>query len=159
MNCNTAKKMMSTFIDGELPDLKRRLLNEHINSCDGCHAELQALERVNNTLDIWPNITSTLNLADVKQRAALRQPSRIWDFFRMGQMPRWVTAVLVLLAISIGTFGGARLESIQHTVQPTSSAVISDALSLGSSDDPLVNMVSASIPAEPVIFIDDEGDN
>ncbi|MHB1457744.1 MAG: zf-HC2 domain-containing protein [Armatimonadota bacterium] len=160
MNCKTAKKMISTFMDGELPELKRRLLNEHINSCAGCHAELQALERIGSTLDMWPDITSTFNLADVKQRAALRQPSRIWDFLCMGQMPRWVTAVLVFLAILIGTFGGASLESIrQHASQQASSAAISDALSLGSSDDPLVNMVSASMPADPMIFIDGQEGN
>jgi len=137
MNCKTAKRMISAFLDGELSETKARLLSEHVDSCAVCRGELMATRNVNNALGLWPGIAPTFSLADVKQRAAERRArqSHIWTLPHLGQMPRWATGLAAVFAILIGTVGGVGLEAIRQPIHQTAtaSAAVSDILSLGGS--------------------------
>ena len=148
MNCRAARRMMSAYLDGELPEIEAGRLNEHMGLCSACRAEMSALRSINGALDAWPGIAPTFSLADIKQRAALHRPSRTWNPLRIGQVPRWATAALAAFAIAVGTVGGVGLGDIRQPAPQSmsASAAVSDILSLGGFGDPLVDLVSAEIP-------------
>lgn len=46
MDCNDIKDMLSLYIDGELDDEEKLLLEEHIEGCDDCRKELEEYRKI-----------------------------------------------------------------------------------------------------------------
>ena len=44
MKCNEFEELMTAYLEGNIPTDKRRLFEEHIESCERCQAEMSAYE-------------------------------------------------------------------------------------------------------------------
>ena len=47
------KRMISSYIDGELPDKKKQLLEAHLNKCPACRRYLEELKKITSSLKKW----------------------------------------------------------------------------------------------------------
>ncbi|MGB3340442.1 MAG: zf-HC2 domain-containing protein [bacterium] len=69
MNCSQVQKRISAYLDGEIRDNERQLIEEHIKTCTQCSKELTALTELGTTLDTLKGIqVPTYFRAHVKQR-------------------------------------------------------------------------------------------
>ncbi|MHB8882161.1 MAG: anti-sigma factor family protein [Thermodesulfovibrionales bacterium] len=48
MNCSKAHKLISPYIDGELPESEMKTLEDHIKVCSGCRTELEESRELHN---------------------------------------------------------------------------------------------------------------
>jgi len=46
MNCNEIKDMLPLYIDGELEDTEKKLVEEHIEKCENCKKELEEYKKI-----------------------------------------------------------------------------------------------------------------
>ncbi|MHB9036014.1 MAG: zf-HC2 domain-containing protein [Armatimonadota bacterium] len=143
MDCRAAKRLIPAFLDGELQPDKEALLNEHLDACGSCRADVIALKQTMTVMGACQDIAPTFTITDIKSRAAERQSLHGW----FSLAPRWAAAFGVALAISIGAMGGVGLNAVRQSAQPhSSSGAVSDVLNLGVADDPLVELIAARVP-------------
>lgn len=45
MNCMEFEELMAAYLEGEIPSDKRQALEQHIESCERCQAEMSAYEK------------------------------------------------------------------------------------------------------------------
>jgi len=144
MDCRAAVRLIPAFLDGELQPAKRALLSDHLASCDSCRAEMAAMNRAMDVLGEVRSVEPEFTLSDVMARVAERRGRRRWmsRLYRPATAARWATAVGVAAAIVVGAIGGVGLQSVQESSlhPPAASGSISDALSLGASDDPVAGL-------------------
>ena len=147
MDFRAARRLIPAFLDGELGSDKEGLLNGHLASCDSCRAEMVALKRTMEAIGACQDLEPAFTLADIKARAAERQTRRGW----ISPAPRWATALGAAVAIFVGTVGGIGLQVVHQssTQPPAASRAVSDVLSLGASDDPLADLITASSQTTP----------
>ena len=145
MNCESIKRKIPAYLDGEISEINASRLREHFDSCTKCKTEMEAYKNVNNALDLLPAVMPTFSLNDVKRRALERrsESSRTWGFLHIGRMPRWAAALAATFAILIGAVGGVSLESLHQPISQYSASPsdASNMLSLGGSDDPMVDLI------------------
>jgi anti-sigma factor RsiW len=44
MNCSKTRKLISPYIDGELSEVKKRELEDHMKGCEECRAEMEEMK-------------------------------------------------------------------------------------------------------------------
>lgn len=98
MNCQWVQENLSAFLDRELPDNQKELVESHLSSCFQCKAECDSLSRAWDTLSSWEDKDPPLHLRDSILRAAKKK--KAFDFIRV-LLP--VAAVFVI-AVSIFLF-------------------------------------------------------
>ena len=154
MDCRAARRLIPASVDGELGSDKEGLLNGHLASCDSCRAEMVALKQTMAAMGACQDIEPAFTLADIRARAAEWRTRRGW----FSLAPRWATALAATVAIFVGTVGGVGLRvALQSSTQPPAvSRAVSDVLGLDASDDPLADLVVASI-SEPSTTQRDSG--
>ena len=54
MRCNTTKRHLTAFLDGELDEKLRAGIEKHLGSCAACQSERKALERVRDAIKHMP---------------------------------------------------------------------------------------------------------
>lgn len=62
MNCEWVKQNVTLYVYDELPDDARHELEQHINRCPGCTAELQSMREFKETAGSLPQLEVTPNL-------------------------------------------------------------------------------------------------
>jgi Putative zinc-finger len=100
MDCRTVHDHLSTYLDRELPQQTRALLDAHFEACPPCRTTLAQLEAVTTWVGDWPRIEpSAAFLQQVCQRVErLPQPSRVGLFRRLaGTLPLQAAAALVVV--------------------------------------------------------------
>jgi len=145
MDCRSATRLISAYLDDELASDREALLNEHLSSCGSCQAEMIALKQTMVAMGARENISPAFTLADIESPAAERQARRGWalGFGWFSLAPRWVTVLGAVVAIFVGAVGGIGLHAVnQPTRPPAASRAVSDILSLGASDDPLADLIA-----------------
>ncbi len=65
MRCKEAKRLMSSYIDGEISSLKKRELEEHLEECINCKKELLIMEDLLKKLHSLPEISPSENFSEV----------------------------------------------------------------------------------------------
>ncbi|HOJ92039.1 MAG TPA: zf-HC2 domain-containing protein [Dictyoglomaceae bacterium] len=65
MKCKEAKRLMSSYIDGEISSLKKRELEEHLEKCISCKKELLIMEDLLKNLHRLPEISPSENFSEV----------------------------------------------------------------------------------------------
>lgn len=50
MNCNETKDMLSLYIDGELNEKEKKIVEEHVNECESCRKEFEQYQKIINML-------------------------------------------------------------------------------------------------------------
>lgn len=64
MKCKEAKRLISLYIDGEIPPDKRFELEEHLSNCFYCKRELEELIFIIREIHKLPKVESSLNFVD-----------------------------------------------------------------------------------------------
>jgi Putative zinc-finger len=99
MDCRTVHDHLSTYLDRELPQQTRAMLDEHFEACHTCRTTLAQLEAVTTWVGDWPRIEpSAAFLQQVCERVErLPQPSRVGLFRRLaGTLPLQAAAALIV---------------------------------------------------------------
>ena len=79
MNCQETAQTLSAFLDGELPDVQRVLVSQHLEACEPCAAEYRSLAaawerlgelpRTKPRAHLWPGIEVRLDRRTDGQRS------------------------------------------------------------------------------------------
>jgi len=81
MNCAEIKRDLSLFLYGELSLEEEQLVQDHLEACPGCRAELEALKRVHRTLagrELEPPAGLLVRCRqDLERRVELAAPARM----------------------------------------------------------------------------------
>ncbi|PMQ01296.1 MAG: anti-sigma factor [Dictyoglomus sp. NZ13-RE01] len=64
MNCKTARKLISAYIDGELGSKEKRELELHLSTCIYCRKELESTKKLIKVLHSIPKIEPSSNFSD-----------------------------------------------------------------------------------------------
>lgn len=125
MECDKAKELLSAYLDGEVTEKERHLLEEHLASCKSCRQELEELRRIVGLVASLPKEAAPEGFAQ-RTVASLPAPGtgapeRLRKFFLR---PRWAfasgalaTAALILIAMSLLYWPGPGVPSVP-TLQP-----------------------------------------
>jgi len=71
MKCSQIRKKLSAFSDGEVSEEEKQLISEHLESCDLCRKESEALSQVSDVLGIMDEVqVSPFFIAHLKQKIA-----------------------------------------------------------------------------------------
>ncbi|MGI9951973.1 zf-HC2 domain-containing protein [Moorellaceae bacterium AZ2] len=114
MKCRQAKKLLSPYIDNELSDAERAALEEHLNCCDACRLELEALKRISEGLkEIYQEVKAPPDFVDkvMKRIQELEEEknSRLFQDKLPGYLSRWLK-----LAVAVGLAVGVGLGALQY---------------------------------------------
>ena len=71
MRCNTTKRHLTAFLDGELDEKLRAGIEEHLSRCPACQSERKALERVRNAMEHMqmPELAPSVSVDAILDRA------------------------------------------------------------------------------------------
>ena len=56
MNCRDAECILSAYLDGQLSDMERKFLEDHLTQCESCRANLHELTLIKNALRSLPEV-------------------------------------------------------------------------------------------------------
>lgn len=109
MNCERVRELLSDYLNGDLPLPERVLLEQHIETCSSCRAELRKLEKVRSILVSFPVVEPPPDFARrvlARYYAQRRQVSPLRTFFYGGLHPRRafgyaVIALFLLFAFAL----------------------------------------------------------
>lgn len=121
MNCESIRELLGPYLDGELPDEQRSQLEQHIQNCPGCTAEMEEQRILHGQLD---------QLGD---RPAVKAPPDLWaaieqhldaapntglkrSIFSLFRKPIAAAASIAIL-IGVGLFVGLWLGTGTQVVQ------------------------------------------
>ena len=117
MHCKEASRLIQRYIDGRLTLDQTRALEAHITSCAGCHAELNMLEEVADTLHTFGLVAEPKDLtANIMRRVSMSTPRSTAPKFSLLRP----SPVEILVAVLLATV--ATLVSLLQ--QPTVRAVL-----------------------------------
>ena len=135
MDCNTAQRLIVLLLDNELSDEKILELYMHLEGCPECTAEMIALKRTTDAMNVWQDVQPNFTLADIRARASTRRPW--WEKVHLPnpsqKAPGWSTVVGAALCICIGIIGGIGLDNLRQSDTPIEAV---DAIITGF-DDPV----------------------
>jgi len=104
MKCNKTRKLLSRYVDGELPPRDREAVERHVEACPGCRRELEGLRADADLLSSAAGPAPsdwlvTRTMAEVRQESLRRTARR----------PAWArvlaTAAAVVLVAAGAWFG------------------------------------------------------
>lgn len=109
MKCAKVKRMLSTFLDGELPDKAKLDVETHLTQCSDCRSELASLKADRELLSSVsvPELSPyflTRTVARIRELKEQKEP--VWERRLIYQAG---AAVLVILGIGLGLFLGSNL--------------------------------------------------
>ncbi len=112
MNCGRTSRLISAYLDGELPGSEMLAIREHLRSCQRCSAEMEDIRQVKAAM---ARLTPVRPAADLEARllaavAQVETPATVrfgaWLMERLGGHLQPAAAAVgvcaVLLAISVG---------------------------------------------------------
>jgi anti-sigma factor RsiW len=83
MNCEWVKENVTLYVYDELPDDARHELEQHINRCPGCTAELQSMREFKENassvpqLEVTPNLLASVRM-DLQEALEGVEPASAW---------------------------------------------------------------------------------
>lgn len=116
MKCKDVQKQLSDYIDGQLAESQRKEFEQHVQTCEGCAAEVKAyrailsgaakLEQVAAPESLWTAIESELDNEEMSLWDRLRQTvadwnARIGDAIRVPLPGIQIAGVAAILFIGI----------------------------------------------------------
>lgn len=105
MKCSKAHKLISPYIDGELPERDKKTLEDHMNICDMCRADFEEIKKLHNLFASADTFKAPYGF-QTKVMANIT-PDKIRVISRIPIFARLVEAVAIVLFITIGIFSGS----------------------------------------------------
>lgn len=140
MNCEEIRKLMSEYIEGDLPPDRIKAFKSHIDNCPGCQVEIEEYKETWQLMDEWGDIKPGVNFLpdfwnaveesgkDSSLTGKFRDfVSRLFSF----RIPAWAAATVMVIALFVGHFSFPR----------TSEKVVYK-------DSPKTKIVYVEVPAE-----------
>jgi len=110
------RKLLSAFLDGELPGDEYRRVQAHLESCAACREELESLASVKRVMSSAPRRSAPGDLVSTLQRRYRPLPERPWMERLKERLaaPRvWVpVGALALAALAVALLFGSKEEEI-----------------------------------------------
>ena len=110
MDCAKAKEYLHPYIDGALPALARRELEQHLQSCQDCASELKRLQALSSALrslplaDVPPGFSQALH-----ERLAAEPRPRQLALMQRTWVRALAAAAMLVLVIGVVSLGGNAL--------------------------------------------------
>lgn len=108
MRCRQAKKLLSPYIDDELRDEVRSSLEKHLESCDACRAELDALKKISRGLkELYQQVKAPPGFVDsvmkcIEELEEGKSPRRL-PVVSPSYITRWrLVALVAVIAVGMG---------------------------------------------------------
>lgn len=138
MICEHIEELLPEYLDGELTDNRRRLVEEHLESCASCRAMLLGLRRVDAAVASWPalpdEMRSRLPSIDDGVRRGIRRERLLGPALVVMRRTLSLTVsaavVLIVAGLSVALLlMGARLDTARQTISNAPSNVAGSLLS------------------------------
>ena len=154
MSCPRTLKRLSPYLDGDLGDAERARIRAHLETCKGCAAELDALQRTVELLGALPEVEAPPHLAQriiARLRDGEGEPGRFdWLLGPLGRLSDlragMAALALALLAVAVlrggGPDPGERADALRAALREAPAAAPD--LELGPS------LGAAAAPVSPV---------
>lgn len=114
MDCQWVKERIFAFIDGELPLVERREIEEHLASCKSCAEELAIFTRIQEVSQTLTKYQPS-GFFEARLKSRLQEkPVHSWVTLFLNRKIRWAVVIPILLIIGIVIF---RQRTTRH-VQP-----------------------------------------
>lgn len=129
MTCNHIVGRIDEYLDGKLPAAEHEAVRRHLEGCDECRGELEAIRQlraeaqalpgsVEPPRDLWPQIATRLKAAKVvRPRFGQRLRSATWS-----QLMGAAAVVVMAVALILGYWLGSGPEAPRVAEQPASLA-------------------------------------
>jgi anti-sigma factor (TIGR02949 family) len=126
MKCSQVQRKLSAYLDGEVTDNERKVIEEHIKTCTQCNEELTSLAELGTTLESLKGIQVPAYF-----RARLRQRIKddisvqitIFDKIRRMVLPVAVTTALVVSLLCGSYIGRFLYENVVESTTKTDSEI------------------------------------
>ena len=97
ISCEIIKDLLPLYQDGICSDESRKLIEEHLQSCDECK---EILKNMSQTVDISCNMESYEEVADLKNLSKKLNKKMMWSMVK-GAFSALVIVAVVLIIIYI----------------------------------------------------------
>lgn len=107
MNHKRIERLLSPYLDGELPEPHQRELSEHLRSCESCRLRLEELRSIKHQIRSAADVSLPQNFAYSVLRAARREKENTLVWLGAERFARNVVfglSVLVICLVGLGTF-------------------------------------------------------
>lgn len=102
MTCSEIKRKLSAFLDGEVTEKEKQIISEHVNTCDLCRKEFEALSHMSEVLEVMDEVQVSpffvtrlkQKIVDQKVKSNVRFPFVEW--IRKAAVPVTATALIIL---------------------------------------------------------------
>jgi len=110
IKCDNTKLLLMDFLYGEIGPHSERMLRRHLEACDACRSEYEALSRTSLTLQAWKDEEPARELVFVEEQQSWLQavkaflfPSNTswWTRLAVGVGTAVVTALIVSAALNL----------------------------------------------------------
>jgi predicted anti-sigma-YlaC factor YlaD len=137
MKCSEIRKKLSALLDGEVTGEEKRLISEHVKSCEFCQKEFEALSQVSEVLEVMDEVHVSpffltrlkQKIADQKVKAGIRFPFMEW--IRRVTIPIAAT-VLIIMSFVVGSNLGKMMHQKRAEIMAKSDAEIANTLGVSS---------------------------
>ena len=118
-HCQTITEMLSSYLDGCLDHVEQDMVQYHVDICDGCHRELETLQKTVQLLHDVPVVPVPHSFA-----LASAPEARIWDPFSIPRM-NWFRIATAAAVISLAVVLTGDLSGFFHTeISPETAMVL-----------------------------------
>lgn len=115
MRCPQAHRLLSAYLDQELPAREREAIETHLHHCRTCAGELQALTATRELLRQAPRFTAPAGFSQRLLANLEPAPPRFrWAPFTV----RFAEAAVLLLMIALGVVSGRLLTPADESAGP-----------------------------------------
>src|SRR3989338_1340503 len=116
MKCADIEKLLSAYIENDIPAHERALIEEHLKSCPQCSKSLadlrKAIKRVKSVEEIEPPAWLTQKImAKVKEEAAPKKGILRWLFYPLHiKLPLEIAATVTIIIASVYIYHAGKPE-------------------------------------------------
>jgi len=108
MECQGVKNLLSEYLEGDLSDLQKAQVNQHLSSCKDCAAELETLKRLVKGLGSLKKVTAPPDLLDGIHRQLGKKA--FLSRFKVPLEAAGVLASIILVVLFINQLGIVKKE-------------------------------------------------
>jgi predicted anti-sigma-YlaC factor YlaD len=141
MKCARIRRKISAFLDGEVTEVERQLISDHLKSCERCMQELAELKQIEDILGLLEETrVPPYLMTHLKRKVADEKPKR-QSCRSMAELIKHVlvpvmAAILVIFSFVLGRGLGKAICQTKGTSKLTVQAELTNLTGISSLDEP-----------------------